>query len=204
MENIELDVHTHTIASGHAYSSLSEMVAGAKEKDIKLLGIVEHDQGIPGTCAPIYFKNLDVIPREIEGIKLLLGIEINILDHQGRLSITEDLYDYVDYCMAGIHLHCYEAGTIEENTRAVIETIKNPHISVIVHPDDGKCPLDYEKVVLAAKKYHTLGSDAHIHFDIKNYDQIEELLKEVEFPKELIVNYHIEDFLEYIKKQVRY
>ena len=35
-------------------------------------------------------KNLDVIPREIEGIKLLLGIEINILDHQGRLSITED------------------------------------------------------------------------------------------------------------------
>lgn len=35
MENIELDVHTHTIASGHAYSSLSEMVAGAKEKDIK-------------------------------------------------------------------------------------------------------------------------------------------------------------------------
>lgn len=240
MENIELDVHTHTIASGHAYSSLSEMVAGAKEKDIKLLVIVEHDQGIPGTCAPIYFKNLDVIPREIEGIKLLLGIEINILDHQGRLSITEDLYDYVDYCMAGIHLHCYEAGTIEENTRAVIETIKNPHISVIVHPDDGKCPLDYEKVVLAAKKYHTLlevnnnalrspsrlnsrentlkmlqlckqhrvkiilGSDAHIHFDIKNYDQIEELLKEVEFPKELIVNYHIEDFLEYIKKQVRY
>ena len=121
MENIELDVHTHTIASGHAYSSLSEMVAGAKEKDIKLLGIVEHDQGIPGTCAPIYFKNLDVIPREIEGIKLLLGIEINILDHQGRLSITEDLYDYVDYCMAGIHLHCYEAGTIEENTRAVID-----------------------------------------------------------------------------------
>ena len=78
MENIELDVHTHTIASGHAYSSLSEMVAGAKEKDIKLLGIVEHDQGIPGTCAPIYFKNLDVIPREIEGIKLLLGIEIII------------------------------------------------------------------------------------------------------------------------------
>ena len=49
-----------------------------------------------------------------------------------------------------------------------------------------------------------LGSDAHIHFDIKNYDQIDELLKEVEFPKELIVNYHIEDFLEYIKKQVRY
>ncbi len=113
MEKIELDVHTHTLASGHAYSTISEMVTEAKNKDIKLLGIVEHDQGIPGTCAPIYFKNLDVIPREINGIKLLLGIEINILDHQGNLSITDDLYHYVDYCMAGIHLQCYQPGTIE-------------------------------------------------------------------------------------------
>ena len=235
MEKIELDVHTHTLASGHGYSTISEMVTEAKNKGLKLLGIVEHDQGIPGTCDPIYFKNLGVVPREIGGIKLLLGIEINILDYDGKLSISDDLYKYVDYCMAGIHLQCYQAGTIEQNTKAIIETIKNPHISVIVHPDDGNCPLDYKKVVLAAKKYHTLlevnnnalrsssrlnsrnnviemlklckeyqvkiilGSDAHIHFDINNYNQIESILQEINFPKELIVNYNINSFLEYIK-----
>lgn len=235
MEKIELDVHTHTLASGHGYSTISEMVTEAKNKGLKLLGIVEHDQGIPGTCDPIYFKNLGVVPREIGGIKLLLGIEINILDYDGKLSISDDLYKYVDYCMAGIHLQCYQAGTIEQNTKAIIETIKNPHISVIVHPDDGNCPLDYKKVVLAAKKYHTLlevnnnalrsssrlnsrnnviemlklckeyqvkiilGSDAHIHFDINNYNQIESILQEIDFPKELIVNYNINSFLEYIK-----
>lgn len=237
MENIELDIHTHTIASGHAYSTITEMVNEAKKKNLKLLGIVEHDQGIPGTCAPIYFKNLEVVPREIDGLKLLLGIEVNIIDHDGKLSISEDLYDCVDYCIAGIHLHCYQAGTIEQNTKAVVETIKNPHISVIVHPDDGNCPLDYQQVVLAAKKYHTLlevnnnalkspyrlngranmiemlklckehqvkiiiGSDAHYHSDIINYDQIDSILDEVDFPKELIVNYHVEDFLEYIKNK---
>ena len=132
---IALDVHTHTIASGHAYSTISELVAEAKNKELKLLGIVEHDVGIPGTCDPIYFKNYHVVPRNFNGLDLILGIEINILDHDGKLSIDENLYQYVDYCMAGIHFHCYQPGTIEQNTHAVIETIKNPHISVIVHPD---------------------------------------------------------------------
>lgn len=37
-----LDVHTHTIASGHAYSTLQEMIDSAKTKGLKLLGITEH------------------------------------------------------------------------------------------------------------------------------------------------------------------
>ncbi|WP_294577662.1 phosphatase [uncultured Thomasclavelia sp.] len=235
MEKYELDVHTHTIASGHAYSTISELVAEAKNKELKLLGIVEHDVGIPGTCDPIYFKNYHVVPRNFNGLDLILGIEINILDHDGKLSIDENLYQYVDYCMAGIHFHCYQPGTIEQNTHAVIETIKNPHISVIVHPDDGYCPLDYEKVVLAAKNYHTLlevnnnalrsnsrlhsrenviemlrlchrcqvpvifGSDAHIHFDVMNFDQIESIITEINFPKKLIVNYDVDKFYQFIK-----
>lgn len=37
-----LDVHTHTVASGHAFSTLQEMAAAASEKGLKLLGITEH------------------------------------------------------------------------------------------------------------------------------------------------------------------
>ena len=238
MGKIELDVHTHTIASGHSYSSMNEMVNEAKAKGLQLLGMVEHDVGIPGTCDPIYFKNYHVIPRVFNGLKIILGIEVNILDYDGKLSISDDLYQCVDYCMAGIHFHCYKPGPIEQNTNAAIQTMKNPHISVIVHPDDGYCPLDYEKVVLAAKKYHTLlevnnnalrsssrlnsrenviemlqlckkhqvkiilGSDAHIHFDIMNFDHIEGILEEIDFPKELIVNYDVDEFLKYIDKKV--
>ena len=55
-----LDVHTHTVASGHAFSTLQEMAAAASEKGLKLLGITEHAPGIPGTCSPIYFRNLHV------------------------------------------------------------------------------------------------------------------------------------------------
>ena len=85
----ELDVHTHTIASGHAFSTLQEMAKAASDKGLKLLGITEHSSGIPGSCDPIYFRNLHVVPRQMYGIELLLGAEINILDTAGHLDMDE-------------------------------------------------------------------------------------------------------------------
>ena len=40
--NIEIDTHTHTLASGHAYNTLREMAAMAAEKGLKGLAITEH------------------------------------------------------------------------------------------------------------------------------------------------------------------
>ena len=62
-----LDVHTHTVASGHAFSTLQEMVQAAADKGLQLLGITEHAPSLPGTCAPIYFRNLHVVPRRMYG-----------------------------------------------------------------------------------------------------------------------------------------
>ena len=64
-----LDIHTHTVASGHAYGTIREMAQAAAEKKLDLLGISEHAPGIPGTCEPIYFSNLRVAPRNrIKGL----------------------------------------------------------------------------------------------------------------------------------------
>jgi len=57
MENYFADMHTHTIASGHAYSTIKEMAEAAQEKGIKLLGITEHSKNMPGSCHDIYFAN---------------------------------------------------------------------------------------------------------------------------------------------------
>ena len=70
---IELDVHTHTIASGHAFSTLQEMAQAAADKGLKVLGITEHSPGVPGTCHPIYFRNLHVVRRLMWGVELLGG-----------------------------------------------------------------------------------------------------------------------------------
>jgi len=153
---IKLDVHTHTVMSGHAYSTIQEMVTAAQQKHLDILGITEHAPGIPGTCHPIYFRNLHVVPRQYDGLRLLLGAELNILDTKGTLDLDEYYYKMLDLRIAGIHLLCWEGGTIEENTQGMINAIRNPWTQIISHPGDGTADLLFEPIVLAAKETKTL------------------------------------------------
>lgn len=153
---IKLDVHTHTVMSGHAYSTMQEMVTAAQQKHLDILGITEHAPGIPGTCHPIYFRNLHVVPRQYDGLRLLLGAELNILDTKGTLDLDEYYYRLLDLRIAGIHLLCWEGGTIEENTQGMINAIRNPWTQIISHPGDGTADLLFEPIVLAAKETKTL------------------------------------------------
>lgn len=154
--NIELDVHTHTVASGHAFSTLQEMAQAAADKGLKLLGITEHSPGIPGTCNPIYFRNIHVVPRQMYGIELMLGAEINITDTKGTFDLDESYLKLLDLRIAGIHSLCYSQGTKEENTYGMVQAISNPYINIISHPGDGTADLNFEPIVLAAKEHHTL------------------------------------------------
>ena len=234
---IELDMHTHTLASGHAFRTIQEMAKAGAEKGLKLLGITEHTSGIPGTCHPIYFRNLHVVPRQMYGIELMLGAEINILDSRGNIDADEELMRRLDIRIAGIHSLCYEHGTKEENTYGIVQAIRHPYIQIISHPGDGTAALDFEPMVLASKECGTLleinnsslkptrnkvdardnnleilrlckryevpvilGSDAHISFDIANYEHLYALLQETEFPEALIVNRSVEIFKNHLKK----
>lgn len=156
MKKISLDVHTHTIMSGHAYSTIQEMVTAAQQKDLNILGITEHAPGIPGTCDPIYFRNLHVVPRQMGNLRLLLGAELNILDTHGTIDLDETIYPLLDLRIAGIHLLCWQGGTIEENTQGMVNAIRNPWTQVITHPGDGTAELLFEPIVLAAKEANTL------------------------------------------------
>ncbi|MBR6128693.1 MAG: phosphatase [Bacteroidaceae bacterium] len=153
---LKLDVHTHTVMSGHAYSTLQEMVTAAQQKSLDILGITEHAPGIPGTCNPIYFRNLHVVPRQMGSLRLLLGAELNILDTKGTLDLDEYYYRQLDIRIAGIHILCWEGGTIEENTQGMINAIRNPWTQIISHPGDGAAELLFEPIVLAAKEAKTL------------------------------------------------
>ena len=42
MKRLIADIHMHTLASGHAYGTIREMAAAAKEQQLQLIGISEH------------------------------------------------------------------------------------------------------------------------------------------------------------------
>ena len=151
-----LDLHTHTTASGHAYNTLYEMIHSAKEHGLELYGCSDHGPKIPGGPHFFYFINFKVIPRTHDALHVLMGAELNIMDFQGTVDLKEDTLNKLDYCIASLHTPCIQSGTMEENTAACVNAMKNPHVTILGHPDDMRYPLDYEALVKGAKETHTL------------------------------------------------
>ena len=147
-----LDLHTHTIASGHAYNTLREMAKAASDKGLSVLGITEHAPKMPGTCHSFYFHNLKTVPRELYGIRLLLGSEVNIMDCEGNIDLEERDLKGMDIIIASLHTPCIKPGSIKENTTAYLKVMENPYVNIIGHPDDGRYPVDYRALVEGAKE----------------------------------------------------
>ena len=235
---IMADTHSHTIASGHAYSTIREMARAGSEAGLELLAITEHAPTMPESCGRFYFSNFGILPREMYGMKMMFGVELNIMDAEGTVDLPEHLLKQMDITIASIHGPCYgESRGIEGNTKAYIEAMKNPYVCIIGHPDDGRFPVDYEAIVKMAKETGTLlevnnsslrpggfrentrentlkllnlckeygvsittGSDSHVDVELGNFQNVYDVLKETDFPEELVVTTSCEKLLKYLKR----
>ena len=239
-----MDLHTHTLAAGHAYSTLLENIDAALASGIKYLGMSEHGPSTPGGPHEFFFGNYKVIPREYDlseitgraepkaggGLRLLCGVEVNVCDTVGTLDLSEHYLQKVDYAIASLHPFAYTPGSRQENTMASVRAFQNPYVKILGHPDDGRFPLDYNELVREAKqaqialevnnsslnpkssrqggrenitellktcmKYDQpviMGTDSHMCFTIGIFDEAEQLMRELEFPEELVLNYNPEN-----------
>jgi putative hydrolase len=231
------DLHTHTVASGHAYSTLKENIEAARDRGLKALGFSDHAPAMPGSANSLYFGNFKVIRETIEGVRIIKGIEANIMDFKGTIDVDPEMGKKLHYVIASLHIPCIDAGTREENTAAIVNTMKNPLVKIIGHPDDDRYPIDHEEVVKAAARERValeinntslrpgatrqngrknililldlcrrfevpvvMGSDAHIWYDIGELTYSEAIIRETDFPPELVLNYSMEG-LNYVLNQ---
>ncbi|MBS3899947.1 MAG: phosphatase [Dethiobacter sp.] len=146
------DLHVHTLASGHAYSTIGEIAAAAAAKQLELVAITDHGPAMPGGPHEYYFGNLRVLPAEIGGVTILRGAEVNILDEHGRLDLPEAYLKQLDIVLVGLHNVCTELLCRERNTRALIRAMQNRHVDIVVHPGNPDFPIVLEEVVCAAKQ----------------------------------------------------
>ena len=148
-----LDMHTHTVASGHAYNTVYEMAKSAADKGLHLLGIADHGPKMPGSAHTIYFSNFKMLPRNIHGVRMMFGCELNILDYAGTVDLPEHILQRQDYTVASIHGLCYENAGVVKNTDNVIACMRDPKVRFISHPDSDRYPMDYRALVEGAKTY---------------------------------------------------
>ena len=145
-----IDIHTHSIASMHAYSTIREIATMAKEKGLALVGISDHAPALPGTFHEMYFRNFKVIRPAAYGIDIIMGAELNVMDYEGRVDLPERVLQKMHYAIASLHDIVIAPGTQEENTRALLGAMANPYVTVIGHPDNPAYPVDFNALARAA------------------------------------------------------
>lgn len=229
------DTHTHTLASTHAYSTLEEMVKAAAKKGLYAIAITDHGKTMPGAPGKWYFENLCVVPDVIDGVRVLKGIEANVIDYKGNFDTDNSILSKLEWVVASMHENILEPNFDQDAcTEAWLNVCKNPYVSVIGHSGVEAFKFDYEKVVPEfgingklveinntsfrvrktacenCKKIARIckkngvpiivNSDAHFSYQVGVVDNALELLKEIEFPKELIINSDIGKFKSYLEK----
>ena len=150
-----IDTHTHTVASGHAYSTIKEYVTHANAIGVKAFATTDHGPNLPGSCGLFHFYNLDTIPKVWDGVRIYKGIELNITDFNGNVDYPREKLGELDVVIASLHTPCIKPGTKEENTKATIAAMKNPLIKIIGHPGTPSYPVDAGALAKAAKETGT-------------------------------------------------
>ncbi|MCL1148805.1 phosphatase [Shewanella ulleungensis] len=149
-----VDTHAHTIASTHAYSTVHDYFAVAKSKGMKLFAITDHGPDMADAPHFWHFVNMRVLPRIVDGVGMLRGIEANIKNELGEIDFYGNYLQELDIVLAGFHEPVFPPSTQEIHTQALINCIESGHVDIITHPGNPKYPIDIHRVAQIAAKHN--------------------------------------------------
>lgn len=153
---MEVDIHTHTLASGHAYCTLNEMVNAAKDKGLKVLANTDHGPKMPGGPHIYHFYNLRAFPKVINGVRVLKGAEANIINYKGKIDIPKEVFKELDFVLASFHQPCLKPANPKKVTKALTALMHNKNVNAIGHPEDYRFKFDIKEIVSLSKETKTL------------------------------------------------
>jgi len=187
------DYHTHSKYSGDCKTEMEDAVLAAIAKGLNEIAITDHGPahsgyGIKRAHYPIMHAEVVRLREKYPQIKILLGLEANILNTQGDIDISDEMMSYCDWLNAGYHFgsrfvrdikvhllnflsrfskHAYEIAK-KDNTMAMVNAMRRYPIKMITHPG-AKGPIDIETVAKVAAETHTMLeiNNSHGHLTIE-------------------------------------
>ena len=153
----KMDLHTHSIASGHhTLDTVTTLAKRAKELGLEYLGITDHAPKMQGSANVNYFRNLHYADRVIHGVKILYGAELNVLNESGEIDLPFDVLDGLDFAIASLHKQVFKPKSQQENTKALVNAMRNCYVAAIGHPNDQTFDIDVKTLVEEAKNTGTI------------------------------------------------
>lgn len=153
------DLHAHTKASdGH--DTILDMALAARERGLSYLAITDHSSrlsvahGLDAERLARQIDEIDRINRTLQGIVLLKGIEVDILE-DGRLDLPDDILKRLDVVVGAVHSRLDLPR--QQQTERVLRAMSHPCLSILAHPTGrliGKrepCDIDIERVIRKAR-----------------------------------------------------
>ena len=150
------DLHTHTLVSEHAYSTVDEMLSAAKDKDFSALAITDHGPASSDGAKSVHFKAMHSLPEYVNGVRLLKGAEVNIIDYSGKLDLSPNVLSSLDFVIASYHEDAIQPINIKEHTNGYLEVIKNKDVDCLGHIGNPKFPFDMDYIIKLCKEYNKL------------------------------------------------
>jgi DNA polymerase (family 10) len=160
LADIRGDLQMHTTASD-GRNSIEEMGEAARKLGYEYIALTDHSKAVTvangmddkRTLAQI--KKIRAAQERVSGIRLLAGIEVDILKN-GSLDLSNEVLAQLDVVVASIH--SFMNLDREAMTDRILAAIENPYTQIIAHPT-GRLLLrresfeyDMEKILNAAKK----------------------------------------------------
>ena len=152
---LKIDLHIHTLASGHAYSTILESVESAANIGVNTIAITDHGPSMLGGPYLGHFISMDRLPRKIKGVNVLMGCEANVVDYDGKIDLEKSVADTLDIILVGLHDHTpYPSNSsLKDNTTALIKAMRNNTVHIVSHPYRPNFPVDIHDLIVAANDY---------------------------------------------------
>ncbi|MGD0899202.1 MAG: PHP domain-containing protein, partial [Thermoguttaceae bacterium] len=136
LDDIRGDLHVHSTWTD-GIATIAEMAEAAKARGYKYVAITDHSKrvtmvnGLDAARIREQWAEIDRLNRRTEGITILKGVEVDILE-RGGLDLPDDVLAEADWVVASIHYGQNQSR--EQITRRVIGALENPHVAVFAHP----------------------------------------------------------------------
>lgn len=130
------DLHAHTKATDGRHS-VTEMAAAARRRGLEYLAITDHSRrltmakGLDPKRLLMQMDEIDRLNATLSGIRLLKGIEVDILE-DGNLDLPDDVLGRLDLVVGAVH--SYFRLSKQQQTDRIMKAMDHPHFSILAHP----------------------------------------------------------------------